>query len=367
MLRDVLEVFFGLTDKEIRIPLLLGFQLLHNVNQLVMVTPMEAVNILLEVVSRVPFFDGDGKIASYSKDLNRNPDKIYSDWSEIVDYTVPSTTTDGINRVVVQFLSVNLDTVEGPYQVLGSASVTTGFFRPYEKLDCYWSEDRRLRAKDTQLKILQSVNAGLLPVGSESYEQIDDFHGQITVEISIWVPILVTVLMMDYIYGQMRNVDFVKVPSFGVWPTIPVGRMASAADLIAILIIMASIGTGRYEVWGIPYEMAYVEKQAIAEECDLEYWERNEKKIENDLFGTYEQAMPVAINELIWEKSNLNKRTILVQDDPSLEIGDIIMLPDGRRYCITNMSKTVKRGETPLLNLETFKILIGSQSGLVEV
>ena len=61
MLRDVCNAFLGLTEAEIRIPGLIGAQFLHKTNQLVEVTPWEAVTGLLEVVCEVPFFDGEGK------------------------------------------------------------------------------------------------------------------------------------------------------------------------------------------------------------------------------------------------------------------------------------------------------------------
>ena len=77
--------------------------------------------------------------------------------------------------------------------------MTTGFFSRHETLPCWWSEDHRQRASGTDMKVIKSVNSGPLPVGTERYTEGDEFHGQIDVDISIWVPILVTVMLAEYL------------------------------------------------------------------------------------------------------------------------------------------------------------------------
>ena len=47
----------------------------------------------------------------------------------------------------------------------------------------------------------------------------------------------------------------------------------------------------------------------------------------------------------------------MIDDDLSLELGDLILLADGRKFCITKMSKTLKRGEVPRLSLDGFKVM----------
>jgi hypothetical protein len=86
---------------------------------------------------------------------------------------------------------------------------------------------------------------------------------------------------------------------------------------------MMSIGSAQYEVWGTPYDYAYLEKKSIAIEDGLDYWLENEKEIKNDFIGTHDQADTVAVTELIWEKSLSWPRRYVIEDDPSLEPGDI--------------------------------------------
>ena len=56
------------------------------------------------------------------------------------------------------------------------------------------------------------------------------------------------------------------------------------------------------------------------------------------------------------EKSKAYPRKLTIQDDPALEIGDMIRLPDGLKFYITGMSKSLKRGDVPLLVLDGFKV-----------
>jgi hypothetical protein len=130
-----------------------------------------------------------------------------------------------------------------------------------------------------------------------------------------------------------------------------------AQALIGILLIMMSIGSAQYEVWGTPYDYAYLEKQSVAIEEGLEYWLENEKEIKNDFIGTHDQADTIAVTELIWEKSLSRPRRIAIEDDPALEVGDIVALPDGRKILITALSKKIKRGEVPTLIIDGGKVM----------
>ncbi|MFZ5451603.1 MAG: hypothetical protein ACOZF2_07005 [Thermodesulfobacteriota bacterium] len=127
--------------------------------------------------------------------------------------------------------------------------------------------------------------------------------------------------------------------------------------MIGILLIMMSIGSAQYEVWGTPYDYAYLEKQSVAIEEGLEYWLENEKEIKNDFIGTHDQADTIAVTELIWEKSLSRPRRIAIEDDPALEVGDIVALPDGRKILVTALNKKIKRGEVPTLVIDGGKVM----------
>ena len=397
-LYDICETFMGLTQAEVRIPFTLGRQFKHKVNQLSQVSPWEGISSLLEVVCYQPYFDGEGKLTYVNKSLQRPMAKVLADYVSCVELEVPENSQDGINKVKVVFLDAALSRVDGPYQKLGDAQVTTGFFSMHERLECWWSEDHKQRADGTTMQVIKSVNSGLLPVGTESYEQKDDFHGEIEVAISVWVPILATVMALAYVAaalipdatestskgftlptvlsapGEIRlfssptggpvtgvitmlpiSVVAEEVP--GLSFTIPWGRVIQAAAMLGIMLIMMSIGSAQYEVWGTPYDYAYLEKMSIAMEDGLDYWLENEKEIKNDFVGTHDQADTIAVTELIWEKSLTRTRRIVIEDDPSLEVGDIVGIPDGRKILITGLSKKIKRGEVPSLVIDGCKVM----------
>jgi len=271
--------------------------------------------------------------------------------------------------VIVIFLDSVLEEVEGRHQRLGTADITTGFFTSREDLDCYWSEDKKQRAKNTSLKIIKSVNDNLLPVGSESYEEVDTFHGCITIIIEWWVPTLATALLAEYVAAAFipdntapgQLVQTVPVTGTGAtvapgW-TIPWGKVIQAQALAGILIIMMSLGSAQYEVWGTPFDYVYPERRTIAIKEGIEFWQEVEKEIKNDFIGSWDQADKLAVIELVYVCSEAEQRTLVIDDDLSLEPGDVVQIHDGRRIFIQKMSKTIRRGEVPKLQIDGFKVL----------
>ena len=356
MVYDIATVLMGLSDAEYAVPSPVGLNFQHRVNQIAQMEPWNALIAILEAVCMVPWFDGEGRLRSWSKDMALAQVRELPDNTRVYSLTIPEKVQDNVNKVIVTFLDSNLEEVEGHYQCLGSANITTGFFTPRENLDCYWADDKKQRAKNTSLKIIKSVNDNLLPIGSESYEEIDAFHGCITIEIDIWVPTLAAAMLIEYIYLSFEP-DWADVPFLGIWPTITWGKLLQAQALVGILVIMMSLGSAQYEVWGIPYDYAYPERQSVAIKDGLDYWQEVEKEIKNDFIGSWDQADKVAVIELIYVCSEAEQRTLVIDDDLSLEPGDVVQIHDGRRIFIQKMSKTIQRGEVPKLQIDGFKVL----------
>jgi hypothetical protein len=362
MLRDICTHFMGMREQEIRVPSTLGLQLKHSVSQLVQVAPWDAVTTILEAVGRVPFFDGDGRLSCYSKSFSDPVAVVFADWKPVLDYEVPEYASEAINKIRVVFLDSSLSEVEGTYQMLGSAQATAGFFIPSIKLDCWWGDDHKQRAKGTTMVVKQSVVTQVGRMASignfgaqwalEDYEEIDAFHGRVTITVPWYTPALFGAALAEYLVAAYLG--DVSLPFGGM--TIPVGRIMEALCLIQVLGMMMCIGTGQYEIWGTPYDYVYLEKQSIAIECNLPYWLENERQIKNDLLGTQEQADAIALLELIWEKSRSFPRKMVIKDDPRLEVGDMIRTSDGLKFFITDITKDLGRGDVPLLSLTGFKV-----------
>ena len=195
---DILSML-GVTEPERRLAPVLGRNFCHKTNQLAQIAPWEALESLLFPAALVPFFDGEGRIGGYLKDVDKAPALTLPDYIRVHKIEATAQTGEPTNKVVVKYLDSSLTEIEGTDQKLGSASITTGFFTFKEEIMCYWSEDTKQRAKNTYLKIIKSVNDNLLPVGSESYAEIDAYSGKITITISVWVPTLAGAMLAAYV------------------------------------------------------------------------------------------------------------------------------------------------------------------------
>jgi hypothetical protein len=356
MLRDVCSSM-GMASGEFRLPYSLGRSFYFNKNQISQQAPWTALTSILEVVMGVPYFDGEGKLNYWKKNMNRSPDLILNNDDLILDYEVVARSDDTINKVQVTFLDSNLTEVGSTVQKIGTAQVTTGFFTPKEVLECWWSDDRKQRAKNTFMKVIKSINANLLPIGSEDYEQVDLYHGEITVTVGIWVPILATVMLLEYV-GSAFIPDAVQVViPVGTGYTISIGKVLQAQALVVIMYLMMCLGSCQYEIWGTPYDLAYIEKRSIAIVNGTEYYNENEMSIKNDFIGTQDWSDTIAITELTYQQSKSCPRKIVIKNILGLEIGDIIQLSDGRKIFISDMKKTIKRGSQSTVEITGFKVL----------
>ena len=113
-------------------------------------------------------------------------------------------------------------------------------------------------------------------------------------------------------------------PTTFLQSTISVGRIIQAQASAGIMLIMMSMGRAQYEIWGTPFDYAYLEKQSIAMVDGLDYWLENNLDIKNDFIGFFpDQADVVSTTNLIWQQSQSLPRRITIKDDPTLEPGDI--------------------------------------------
>ena len=162
----------GITEEERRVSAVLGPELITTrPTRSSSFHPGRAIESLLYPAFQVPFFDGEGKLAAYTKDVAKTPDLVLPDYVKVHKIEATLQTGEPTNKVVVKYLDSDLSQIEGEDQKLGEASITTGFFTSKETIKCYWSDDKKQRAKNTYLKIIKSVNANLLPVGTESYQE----------------------------------------------------------------------------------------------------------------------------------------------------------------------------------------------------
>jgi len=232
-------------------------------------------------------------------------------------------------------------------------SITAGFFKLKQTRRVYWSEDRRQRAENTFMKVLASVNDGLLPVGDEDYSQTDEFSGKITVTTLMWVPTLATVSMSIMLLSAALPDG---VASLGGGVTIPIGRRIEAAGQVAYFLIIMSLGTGNYEIWGDPYDYVHETNTTEAYDLNAPAWVRLEETISSDFIMNEAHAQAMAVRELLYRSMSAHSWNVDIVDNPLIEKGDILRLPDGSRLYVVDYSRDLSHGAPAVLSVKGFRV-----------
>jgi len=324
-------------------------------NQIVNIPPWEGLTQLAQGnMSRI-WFNGKGQLATYKFSL-KHQDLVMTDSKRLSSYVQPSGTNEAVNKVVVTYLDNELTKVSGPQQSLGTANITTGFFDLETKLDVFYSDDKKQRAENVKLVVKQSINQNDLgiSIGSERLEIDDEFGGQLIVRVDAFVSALAVAGIGGIIASSFIGDTVVGV---GAGTTIPTGRIIEGAAIVAVLVAMMILGTGVYEIVGNPYDMAYLEKQAIALLNGIKFWEEVQLDIRNDFISTEEFAHQLAVTELIYHQSARRPRTIAITNDLRIERGDIIKLPSGVKFYVLEASKTLSRGSSSSMSLTGFRVI----------
>lgn len=349
MFHNIAKDVMLLGDSEVAAPDPFGIPFDKNSNQVVNFPPWDALEQLAFGLSAKPWFNGKGQLALYSTRQDRVTVNLTDD-KYLRKYESRGSSNEVINKVILTYLSNDLSRVDGPDQVLGTATITAGFFTSSVDVDVYYSDERKTRCDNPRLLIKQSANAGLLSFCEEFLTKIDEFHSRITLEVSIWLPVLATYMLALYLAYGLLPLDtgegFVEIIV-----TKPYGRFAQSIVLVAILLLMMCLGTGTYEVWGTPYELVYLEEQAIAMKSGIEFWQEREKEIRNDFISTLAQAQPLAVNELHFEVMKENPRNLLLRYDPRIEIGDVIQLSSTVKVWVENISRPLTRNSVEVATM----------------
>ncbi len=348
MFENIAKDVMLLSDAEFNVNMPWGVPFSKNSNQVVNYPPWDALEQLAFGVKKKPWFNGKGQLSLYSTDQKRITESLADD-TYVRKYEARASTSETINKVILTYLSNTLSRVDGPDQILATATITSGFFTPSVEVEAYYSDERHTRSDNPRFIIKQSANAGLLSFCDEYMEQIDEFHSKIIVDVSIWAPVLATTMLAMYM--TIQAIPRAVVTALFGGTTIPVQDIAAAAVLISILILMMSIGTGTYEIWGTPYEMVYLEEQAIAIKSGVEFWEEREKEIRNDFISALDQAQPLAVNELHFEVMKEQPRALLLRYDPRIEPGDIIQLSSQVKIWVESVSRLVSQDSSEVATM----------------
>lgn len=349
MLSQICEDLMSLKDSEYAFPGI-SYAVPHSNAQFNDETPWNMVTTILEAANYVPFVSVLNQVNAYSKAvINVQPLPIPLD--RLISKTGASKQLT-YDRVRLRWLDQNLSKTTQQSQMLYNTAMTAGYFDRIQEEEAWWSDDRRQRAEDFFFKIVDSVNNGILPVASEEYEIIDEYHGQITLTTASWVPAVIA-LATATLLAVATEPDWVQVNVLtGTGFTISVGRIAEAAAISSIMLIQMSIGVGRYEIWGTPYDYVHSKNTTLAYVENLPTWLRQEKEIENDLIIGESHAQSVALADLIFENAKATTTAVELVDDPRIEIGDVLEFPDGTRMFVSGFSGDLTRGSSAIMRVE---------------
>ena len=351
IIQDIAIDQMGLGVNELsRMPRLLGKVTQFAQNSVVDLAPLEAIDKILETVGLAIDFDGDGRLRTYSRNLRRTPDILYETLNLIGRVAIPASEHDAYNSVKIIGLDSVITMQEQPEQELARATVPVGFWRPTHTVGVRWSRGDQVRCATTVFVIQTSVNNHLLlNVGEESYVQVDDFSGEISVDIIKYVAGLITLIIIVLLI-QAAVPDICELPGL---PNIPVGKILEAIVLQGILLTLALTSSGVYEIRGRPMLPVFKEISVVMTKAGTLDYLLHQKEITNDWLNSEVALSEIALLELIFEISQAYPRECTIVNDVSLEVGDIIELPvgNGMRIWVESLRKQLSRNTVPMLEI----------------
>lgn len=336
-------------------PASIGSYTVHTNTQMAEMTLWDMLTTLLNPSGYDPYIDSLGRFKIISRGVGDAPIRTIT--ADRLKSVVGSKAKPAVTRVRVKWLDPNLSKSAGQDQSLGSVSLTAGFFQDKIKADVWFSSDHSQRAENTRLVIKQSCNSGLLPVATEKYSQIDEMHGTVELDTEAYIPILAGASLAAMM-ALDASPDLVVVAGFGAssGTTIPVGRILHGVAEGVLLVTMMSIGTGTYEIWGTPFDYVYNTNTTEAFDNTAPTWSDNVVEISNDFVMNDAQAQAYATRELVYQALAAATHTIEIIEDPSLEWGDIVELPDGSRFKVTGIQRSIQKGQAHTMQLSGFRV-----------
>lgn len=334
----------GLTDAEIDIPDI-GVIQAHDQSQLVDLNAWDMLEQALAPGLREPLVDGRGVLKTANRNLQgRLPDLEVTD-AVLVDLA-RSTARSPCTIYRVKYLDSQIQPVRKPDQRLAGASGTAGFFRKDSHVQVWFSEDRRQRAESTYLLTHLSVNDGLFGrLGNETWSQNSEFGGEIHVFMSgAWY--YTNLLALLAAIAAAGAVDWVPV----------IGGLSRNAAIALAIAYVGHIGHGVYDVMGVPVDYVNTVNEVEAYDESAPVWETKLEEVQNDLIPNDQVATSLAVNELLYRSRENQKAGLVLADDLRIERGDVIGLPDGRRFFTTGYQRELTRGAAAELSLEGFWI-----------
>lgn len=336
----------------------LGVPLAHDSTQLADLNAWDMLEQLAQPAIAEPWVDARGVLKLISRDPRR-PASLTLPWAHVVRLEGEKA-RPALTILKVKWLDPQLTKVSQQEQVLASETLMCGPFRWRSTREVHWSRDHSLRAENCRLEVKQSINDGglieVLPVGTESFKQTSPEGGEITVQYSAWNALIIPHELGALIAAHQLPEEVVSAGvggSIGHTLPWPKALAVGAAELVLFSTLFRQ-GQGIYDVKGMPYDFVHTVNETDAYDQNAEEWDERLEVIENDLVPSQAASEGLAVAELFYRSRASSRATLVIADDPRIERGDILGLPDGRRFYVLEGSRNLTRGEARLLELEGF-------------
>ncbi len=339
----------GLAADEYSIPGL-GVQIGQDQVQLAQLSLWDMLRTTLAPARSEPFVDARGLLKPISRDIRRPADYVLEDFSSVREIGA-TTTVPALTSMRVRYIAPFLARVNQVERLLGSATLTCGFFHGDSQMDLWWSDDHTQRADVNPIsgfRTLQSINENTLgPIGSEAMTVTSIYGATVSVHADyVWLSIE-DALPVAALAAAIASPDLFGLGSFA--KAVAVAGLFSAA-----MTFLMRMGTGVYEVWGVPYDYVQQVNEVEAYDIAAPEWHQKIEEFESNLIPNEDVASAVATSELLYRARSASKATMVMVDDYRIEPGDIFELPDARRFYVLTYSRELTRGAEALIQLEGF-------------
>ncbi|MCJ2530751.1 MAG: hypothetical protein LN413_00315 [Candidatus Thermoplasmatota archaeon] len=386
---DITQRHMNLTQDEVLFGAF-GFVSKHKVNQIVDLPVLQGIAECMFPVRKKPKFDELGRLKAVDVDFDKPPVRVFRDGDALIRSVVRSPNDAEVaTRVILKGLAANLSRV-GPTKarMLNEIKITVGFWNDRYHEDHYYSQDRMLRARNTDVHTKKEptwpFRWAAMSWDPDLAGAFKNRRGTLNVDLR-FIARFYQVFALTWIGTKLAayTLQIIAVAAAGTTPaekaaaaaleTTATGLHAVADAILALLLYaMQFLGRGRYQIWGIPFEEVYQELESRAQLSGLDEEELRTIEFTNhflsDLVTLNAESRARLRRELVKDQVH----AIEMMDDPALEVDDIIEispepgLVKGDRFYIVTVSKTLERAPKGTMKLITWKIADGLWSEKIE-
>jgi len=348
VLNDFARTYLGMTTGEYEF--LDNGKVLGMPVQFIDESPTIVLSKCLEVVNKIPKFRGNGILREYDLNIvNRASNREYTDDSQWITVSIPGSSYNPSNRIIVTGLDSLLTEVIHPKVVLATADVHFSAFQGQYSLPLKWSPDGTKRAKNISVSgggdtwIHATLN-NATEFGATLYVQNDHANENIGKLIAAYA---------IYQAGIAIIGGSTVVTGGGSW--LGEAPLATAFNA-AVNTIFSQQYNPSYTVVGDLFELCHTEIRSEVIEDGIPLWREKVLQIDNQMINSQVEADMIAEREYFRELVKAKPRNLTMLYDLAIEPCDMITLVDGRRYVVNSVQYNFERGVSSNMSLNCFMV-----------